>query len=105
VAGGGVPTPVPHVAPQLLGAAAEGGQPHPLVSQLGSDQPPTLVDLADHIGAGNPHLLVVGRVGVGQPGGGDGRALVAGGGGRDDDDRDTVVLGRLRVGPAGQPDV
>ena len=77
-----------------------------LMVELGGDQPPTRVLLADeHLGR-HADIVVVGRIGVVRTVGQDDRRPgVAGVLGVDDEDRDPLVLGRFRVGAAGQPDV
>src|SRR5690606_15361966 len=72
----------------------------------GGDQLPATVLLADeHVGR-DAHVVVVGGVGVvGSVGQDHRRPGVARILGVDDQDRNALVLGRIRVGTAGQPDV
>ena len=74
--------------------------------ELGGDQAPALVLLADEHVDGHADVVVVGGVGVGAPSDGiDRRPGVAGIGRVDDQDRDALVLDGVRIGAAGQPHV
>ena len=77
-----------------------------LVVELGGDQSPTRILLADkHLG-GNPNIVVVRRIGVVRTvGQNDGRPRVARVLGIDDQDGNALVLSGFRIGTASQPNV
>ena len=79
---------------------------HPLVVELGGDQLPALVLLADQHVDRHPHVVEVRRVDVvGAVGGDDRGPGVAGVRGVDDQDRDALVLRRIGIGAHRQPEV
>ena len=83
-----------------------GPEHDPLVVELGGDQPPAGVLLADQHVDRHPHIVVVAGVGVvGAVAGDDRRPRVARILGVDDQDRNALVLHGFRIGAAGQPDV
>ena len=79
---------------------------HPLVVELGGDQPPAAVLLADEHVGGHPDVVVVRGVGVVRAVGQDHRRpRVARILGVDDQHRNALVLGGFRIGTAREPDV
>ena len=73
--------------------------------ELHGNELPSTVDLADDIFFGNAHIGVVGRSGHDATNSHDRSPFKARSIGRDNDQRDALVLGRLGIGTASQPDI
>ena len=100
----GVTGPCGHIGERAVDNARR-AQGHALSVELAGDEAPAVVLAADHVGSRDPDVVEVGVVDVvrarqvhrDDP---DPRGVH-----RDDEQRDSLVLGSVRIGAGGQPDV